>query len=393
MPDNRYLRHEQIDGFSQSRVSSLDILVIGAGAIGNEVIKNLCLLGTGQITVFDFDRVERHNLTRSVLLRESDIGHNKAVSVTNRARELDPGVTVEAVPGDIHETLSLERVGRADLVIACTDNFEARIRINQICWLTGTAWINTAIDSRYGSVELFPFDRSSNCACYECTLPDSVYARLGERQSCGGLLKAALEQQVMPTTTISTSITAALACNEALKHCGCDNRLTTQTEQTEQRELATPANGGAIRLFTDTLSGTSSRVTIASASLCAGCGILPANPRLLARVANGNDLAAAVADNAPGATDDEVIVLSDKLIWYCACERCGRQPHTSRFEGRRAASLTDAISICPRCQQSAVKIDVREQFSVRELSERFGERSIPARWGLMGDAIIEFGAN
>ena len=72
------------------------------------------------------------------MLRESDIGQNKAASVAARANELDPAVEIAAIAGDIHDTLDLASVRAADIVIGCTDNFEARIRINQLCLLAGT---------------------------------------------------------------------------------------------------------------------------------------------------------------------------------------------------------------------------------------------------------------
>jgi molybdopterin/thiamine biosynthesis adenylyltransferase len=374
MPTSRYLRHEQIDGFSQQKCQALRVLVVGAGAIGNEVVKNLTLLGVGQIGLFDLDRVERHNLTRSVLLREQDIGKNKAHAVAARARDLDENTRITAVAGDIHETLDLQSVRDADIVIGCTDNFEARIRLNQFCLLTGTPWINTAIDSRYGSVELFPFDSAQQVACYECTLPPSVYERIGERQSCGGLLRAAIAQQVMPTTTITTSIAGALACNEALKHCGCDTRLAANT-----RESASE------RIFMDSLTGSSSRTSITTASLCAGCGLLPCAPSLLAQISNANQL-----NNVDGMTATDDILLSDRLIWHCACTHCGQQPATQQYEGKRARQFTDAITRCARCGQSSVKVDVRESFTAAELVERFGDDAIPVHWGLIDSGLIEF---
>ena len=87
----RYRRHDLIDWFSQEQVSAARVAVIGAGAVGNEVIKNLALLGCGTIDVFDFDVVELHNLTRGVLLRESDAGRNKAEAV-NQYRRRNQGL-------------------------------------------------------------------------------------------------------------------------------------------------------------------------------------------------------------------------------------------------------------------------------------------------------------
>ena len=63
-----------IGWFDQDRLAATRVLVVGAGAIGNEVCKGLALLGTGRIEVWDRDRVESHNLTRSVLFRDDDLG-------------------------------------------------------------------------------------------------------------------------------------------------------------------------------------------------------------------------------------------------------------------------------------------------------------------------------
>ena len=55
---SRYLRHDLIDWFDQQLLKSTKALVIGAGAIGNEVVKNLALLGVGAITIVDFDSID-----------------------------------------------------------------------------------------------------------------------------------------------------------------------------------------------------------------------------------------------------------------------------------------------------------------------------------------------
>jgi len=374
--NQRYLRHAQIDGFSQSKVHDLHVLVIGCGAIGNEVIKNLALLGVGQLTIFDFDRVEKHNLTRSVLLREADIGQNKTDSVARHAHELEPSIQITPVHGDIHDTLSIEMVRSADIVIGCTDNFSARIRINQLCWLTGSAWINTAIDARYASVELYPFDQPADCACYECNLPQSVYEKLAERQSCGGLLRAALAEQVMPTTTITTSLCGALACNMALGHTGCDSRVLASDG---------PESGSeSTRIFIDSLTGVSSRSTSARADMCAGCSMTPRSAKTIGQANSGTQLGELIDH-----PEQTTLMTSDKLVWYCACEHCGPNDELNKFIGQRAASLTDAITVCTQCQRTSVKVDIREQFLASELIDQFDTRPIPGVWALADDQLIE----
>ena len=213
----RYRRHDLIDWFSQEQVAATSIAVIGAGAVGNEVVKNLALLGVGEIDLFDFDVVERHNLTRSVLLREADVGRDKAEAVAERARELDPHVTVRSIAGDFWDTLSLGRLARYDCAIAAVDNLEARLKLNQMCQIAGVDLVNAGLDSRWVTVESFPFGSTPGVACYECTLPDTAYARVAERYSCGGLRRRAQLERRIPTTVVTASIAGALAASTALR--------------------------------------------------------------------------------------------------------------------------------------------------------------------------------
>ena len=75
---DRYSRLRLISWWRQERLRDARVLVVGAGALGNEVMKNLVLLGLGTTYLIDLDVVEPSNLSRSVLFREQDGGHPKA---------------------------------------------------------------------------------------------------------------------------------------------------------------------------------------------------------------------------------------------------------------------------------------------------------------------------
>jgi molybdopterin/thiamine biosynthesis adenylyltransferase len=323
------------------------------------------------VTVIDRDRVEAHNLTRSVLLRESDIGSDKADAVASHARALDPRVTIEAVQGDLHDRLTLSAVRDHDVVIGALDNAEARIRINQVCLLAGVPWVNAAIDARHASVEAFPFGRGRGCACFECALPTSVYERLAARTSCGGLMRAALAEQIMPTTILTTSIAGALAVGEALRLTGRD-----------QRDGSGLADSAA-RVFVDCLTGRAHRTELARAGLCAGCGDLPSPAQWLGE-ADSLQTALALFQDPDGGRPYR---LSDRVVWSCACNRCGSEPAGGGFVGRRAAALSEAITWCARCGRSSVEVDIRDHALGRELIERFRTRLPDARW-LLGDGSV-----
>ncbi len=60
--DDRYSRLRLISWWEQEKLAAAKILVVGAGALGNEVLKNLALLGVGRIYVIDSDKIESSNL-------------------------------------------------------------------------------------------------------------------------------------------------------------------------------------------------------------------------------------------------------------------------------------------------------------------------------------------
>ena len=70
---DRYTRLRQL-GWDMDVLRRSVVLVVGAGALGNEIIKNLALAGLGNLLIIDPDTIETHNLTRSVLFRASNVG-------------------------------------------------------------------------------------------------------------------------------------------------------------------------------------------------------------------------------------------------------------------------------------------------------------------------------
>ena len=67
--EDRYSRLRLIPWWDQDRLKEASIMVVGAGSIGNELIKNLYLLGIGRILIFDMDSIENTNLTRKVPIK------------------------------------------------------------------------------------------------------------------------------------------------------------------------------------------------------------------------------------------------------------------------------------------------------------------------------------
>lgn len=352
----RYQRHGLIDWFDQKRLRDARIVVVGAGAVGNEVLKNLTLLGVGHIHVLDFDKIEEHNLTRCVLFRDTDVGRYKADVAASSCRLIDPNVDIFASNMDFWDGLTLDQVAESDAVICCVDNYEARIRLNQLCLMTSTDFYNTGIDSRYSSVETFPFSTQPECACYECTLPASAYSAIQKRYSCGWLRRVAVEEKKIPTTTITSSLAGAVAVSMML------NRICEHDQ----------AIHDTVRQFQDSISLHSTVSVIQRKDDCPACqSVDPLAVRFTAKRSCAMDSVIPLANG-----DDIEVVLSEAVLIRGTCKLCQRQQ--DYYESARI--ITDAVTFCSVCSENSVSMDFVERMSLAEFEKIFAGRNLPCKF-------------
>jgi molybdopterin/thiamine biosynthesis adenylyltransferase len=128
--EDRFARLRLIGWWDQERLARARVVVIGAGALGNEIVKNLALLGLRNVFVADRDQIENSNLSRSILFRERDCGRPKAVVAAERAAEIYPEIRVQPFAGNIVYDLGQGIYHWADVILGGLDNREARVAIN-----------------------------------------------------------------------------------------------------------------------------------------------------------------------------------------------------------------------------------------------------------------------
>ena len=204
----RFDRFKLIGWWDQQKLAAAKVLVIGAGALGNELIKNLALLGVGNVLIADKDRIEHSNLSRSILYRGSDTGRQKAEVAAAAAREIYPDIRAHYFDGDVVHSLGAGVFRWADVVLGGLDNREARLMINRQCWRVGRPWIDGAIEQIEGCARVFvPSDDES--PCYECTMSERDWKLLAARRSCNLLSAAEMEGGKTPTTPTISSVIAA----------------------------------------------------------------------------------------------------------------------------------------------------------------------------------------
>merc|ERR1712038_1729125 len=126
----------------QERILDQRQFLVGAGAIGWEMVKNWALMGVacgpeGQIHITDMDRIEKSNLSRQFLFRSKHINHFKSACAAEAAKEMNSAINIKAYQEKVGE--ETEHIFGDDfydtLTGVCTalDNVEARLYVDQKC--------------------------------------------------------------------------------------------------------------------------------------------------------------------------------------------------------------------------------------------------------------------
>jgi molybdopterin/thiamine biosynthesis adenylyltransferase len=212
--DDRFSRFRLLSWWRQERIASARVLVVGAGALGNEIIKNLALLGFRDVVVADLDAIEASNLSRGVLFRPEDVGRPKAEVAADAMRALYASARPRALRMNVVQQLGLGVFGWADVILGGLDNREARLFLNRAAWKMGKPWIDGAIEGLNGVARVF---EAGKPPCYECTLGETDWALLNRRMSCNLLTAAEEEAGKVATTPTVSSVIAGVQVQEALK--------------------------------------------------------------------------------------------------------------------------------------------------------------------------------
>jgi len=212
--EDRHDRTRLIPWVDMDRVSSSNVLVVGAGALGNEAVKDLALFGFRHVDVLDMDTVVRSNLSRCVLFREGDqsSGKGKAPLVAERARGLCPDIDVKAIEGKV-QSLGPDDMRRYDVILGCLDNVAARLHLNANSYHARVPYVDGGTDGFRGRVQAVvpPFS-----PCLQCGMNRSHFKVLERRFSCTGQ-DTVFYQPKMAAEITTTSIIAAVQVREAVK--------------------------------------------------------------------------------------------------------------------------------------------------------------------------------
>lgn len=207
-------RSKRIGWLDLDSVSKTRVLMIGAGALGNEVAKDLALSGFRKITIVDMDRVVGSNLNRCLFFSREDAseGRMKATVVANGMTSLSADVKPHPIIGRIQDQPA-KVFNDHEIIVGCLDNLEARIHSNAHAYSAGRVYIDGGMEGFLGKVMVV---RPPDGPCMQCGM-NRTHAKIASmRFSCTGKDMVFFEPKLAAEIT-TTSIVSAVMVREALK--------------------------------------------------------------------------------------------------------------------------------------------------------------------------------
>lgn len=125
-----------------NKILNQRIFIVGSGAIGCELVKNMAMMGIGaglegKITITDMDTIEKSNLSRQFLFRNKDIGKLKSESAAKKAKEMNPHLNIEAhsnkVAPETESVYNKKFWQSQNIIVNALDNVVARKYVDMMC--------------------------------------------------------------------------------------------------------------------------------------------------------------------------------------------------------------------------------------------------------------------
>lgn len=163
----RYKRHILLEGVGadgQLKLLNAKVLVVGTGGLGSPVALYLAAAGVGTIGLVDADVVSLSNLQRQVIHFSSNLGEPKVLSAARKLKEVNPDVDLNTYPFMLSSANAEALFADYDFVVDCTDNFDTKFLINDVCVRLQKPFCHGAILKFTGEV----FTYVPGSACYRC---------------------------------------------------------------------------------------------------------------------------------------------------------------------------------------------------------------------------------
>lgn len=194
----------------QSRIRDSTVLIAGAGAIGNEVAKNLAMLGVKHLVMVDYDVVELSNVSRMVFFDRKDAGEFKVNVLAEKLMEKYPHTEISTYD-TLLEKIPLSVFLDVDVIICGLDNAVSRIFLSSVSRKYLIPLVDGGAIGCKARVQVYV---PPDSPCPVCSLPQDRYPQLVDlRNPCD----APVEEEKIPSLPTTLSLVSSIETQEALK--------------------------------------------------------------------------------------------------------------------------------------------------------------------------------
>ena len=231
----RYSRQILFPGIGERGQEALlgaRVALVGCGALGSFHAAALARAGVGSMVIIDRDYVEPSNLPRQWLFEESDAADAlpKAAAAERRLALINSSIHVRGVVADLTASNAEQLLGRVDLILDGTDNFDTRYLINDFSVSHSIPWVYGAAVGSYGlAMPVVP----GRTPCLRCVYPNPPQSAQPTCETAG-------------VVNVIASLVASYQVADALKIlCGQADRVearitTVDVWQGGTRQIAAP---------------------------------------------------------------------------------------------------------------------------------------------------------
>jgi len=150
----------------QTNVRDSKVLMVGAGGIGCELLKNLVLSGFQNITIIDLDTIDVSNLNRQFLFQKQHVGKSKSACAKEAALRFAPECAIESLHGSImKDEYNRDWFKQFNIVLNALDNRQARNHVNRMCLAADVPLVESGTAGYLGQVTVI---KKNKYECYEC---------------------------------------------------------------------------------------------------------------------------------------------------------------------------------------------------------------------------------
>jgi len=154
----------------QEKLSEATVLISRCGGLGSLVAYELAAAGVGKLIIAHAGNVKLSDLHRQLLMTRDWVGKPRIESIQRRLNELNPDVTIQAVPENIHDDNVAELVSQADLIVDCAPLFEERYLMNREAVRQGKPMVECAMyELQFQITTILP----GMSPCLACLYPET----------------------------------------------------------------------------------------------------------------------------------------------------------------------------------------------------------------------------